>query len=117
MYKKVKMESNAMKNVGGSMRFLQQQSPNELEGYMVPQLQRLQQQLRNDLDKVEQVKNAKYELTLKILKFRTPVACKKGSTVQTQIRLLLQKQSDLGLHCWYSDKPFVSSSPNNQQLK
>ena len=56
MYKKVKMESNAMKNVGGSMRFLQQQSPNELEGYMVPQLQRLQQQLRNDLDKVEQVK-------------------------------------------------------------
>ena len=55
MYKKVKMESNAMKNASGAVRFLQH-SPNELESLMVPQLQRIQQQLRCDLEKVEQVR-------------------------------------------------------------
>ena len=53
MYKKVKMESNAMKTTGG-LRYLQH-SPSELESYMIPQLQRIQEQLRCDLNKVEQV--------------------------------------------------------------
>ena len=35
-------------------------------------------------------------------------------TVQTQIRLLLKKQSDQGLPCLYSDKHFVNSIPGNQ---
>ena len=36
-----------------------------------------------------------------VLKYQTLVACKKGprQTVQTQIRLLLKKQSDQGLFC------------------
>ena len=35
-------------------------------------------------------------------------------TVQTQIRLLRQKQSDQGLPCFYTDKHFVNSTPDNQ---
>ena len=34
--------------------------------------------------------------------------------MQTQIRLLLEKQSDLGLPCCYNDKHFANSSPDNQ---
>ena len=35
-------------------------------------------------------------------------------TAQNQIRPLLQKQSDMGLLCFYSDKNFVNSNPDNQ---
>ena len=35
-------------------------------------------------------------------------------TVQNQIRQLLKKQSDQGLACFYSDKHFVNSSPENK---
>ena len=54
MFKKVKMESNAMKNQSGGVRYLPQ-SPGELDIMMFPQLQRIHQQLKSDLDKVEQV--------------------------------------------------------------
>ena len=37
-----------------------------------------------------------YEHTVMILNFRTD---RSGQTVQTQIRLLLEEQSDQGLHC------------------
>ena len=37
-----------------------------------------------------------YESTVMILSFRTDMP---GQTVQTQIRLLLEEQSDQGLHC------------------
>ena len=36
-------------------------------------------------------------VTVMILDFRTD---RSGQTVQTQIRLLLEEQSDQGLHCW-----------------
>ena len=36
--------------------------------------------------------------TIMILNFRTDT-CRSGQTVQTQIRLLLEEQSDQGLHC------------------
>ena len=54
MYKKVKMESNAMKNQSGGVRYIPQ-SPGELDGLMFPQLQRVHQQLKSDLEKIEQV--------------------------------------------------------------
>ena len=37
-------------------------------------------------------------------------------TVQTQIRLLFQKQSDQSLRCCYSEKHFVNSIPENQHF-
>ena len=40
--------------------------------------------------------NAGNECTLKILSFLTD---RSGQTMKTQIRLLLQEQSDQGLHC------------------
>ena len=55
MYKKVKMESNAMKSSG--IQYIPQ-SPRELDAMMFPQLQRVHQQLKSDLEKIEQVGDA-----------------------------------------------------------
>ena len=54
--------------------------------------------------------------TVNVQKFRTVVACHKKhrQTGQTQIRLLLKKQSDQGLPCLDSGKHLVSSSPEKQ---
>ena len=43
--------------------------------------------------------------TIMILRFRTD---RPGQTVQTQIRLLLEEQSDLGLHCLPGSTLFAS---------
>ena len=61
MYKKVKMESNAMKNQSGGVRYIPQ-SPGELDGLMFPQLQRVHQQLKSDLEKIEQVSDGSFTL-------------------------------------------------------
>ena len=57
-----------------------------------------------------------YSNTVNVLKFQTLVVSQKWPrhTGQTLIRLLLKKQSDQGLPCFYSDKQFVNSSPENQ---
>ena len=54
-----------------------------------------------------------YYYFIMFLNFRTLVACQKGNdkTVQTQISLLLKKQSDQVFHVCDSDQHFVNSSP------
>ena len=48
------------------------------------------------------------EATVMILSFRTD---KSGQTVQTQIRLLLEEQSDQGLHCLLFHLHFFDEVP------
>ena len=48
------------------------------------------------------------EVTLMILNFRTD---RSGQTVQTQIRLLLEEQSDQGLHCLLFHLHFFDEIP------
>ena len=51
-------------------------------------------------------------------KFRTLVAYQKSrQTGQTQIRMLLKKQSVRVLPACYSDKHFVKSNPDREQKK
>ena len=50
----------------------------------------------NQFDQKYQNKGGKKQSTVMILSFRTDTP---GQTMQTQIRLLLEEQSDLGLHC------------------
>jgi hypothetical protein len=52
-YKKVKIEAVTMKSTGSHLRALQPSS--DLENMVLPQLRQIQQQLRTDLEKVEQV--------------------------------------------------------------
>ncbi|XP_045211700.1 RING finger protein unkempt homolog isoform X1 [Mercenaria mercenaria] len=52
-YKKVKIESATIKSTGSHLRSLQPTS--DLDGMVLPQLRHLQQQLRSDLEKIEQV--------------------------------------------------------------
>ena len=58
----------------------------------------------------------KSKVMVNILELQTLVACHPRQSGQTQISLLLKKQSDLGIHCPLFDKHFVSSKPENQQF-
>ena len=51
----------------------------------------------------------KSSITVMILNFRTD---RSGQTVQTQIRLLLQEQSDQGLHCLLFHLHFFDKIPS-----
>ena len=57
------------------------------------------------IDKVKRVQN---DSTVMTLSFRTD---KSGQTVQTQIRLLLEEQSDQGLHCLLFHLRFLTKYP------
>ena len=72
---------------------------------------------------VKENKNSKIELSdqnlmVDVIKFRTLVAYKKRhrQTVQTQIRLLLKKQSDQGLPFAILTIIIVNSRPDNQHF-